>query len=137
MDIGGITAVIVAATGLIGAITAYLLGKRGQRNDERQQSAKTRLEERIASFDEMESLNDRLAVENTRLRELLAEAEARGDLRLARQARQCSERLEEIMTSLSALSTVVMSEVLKASTDEAIERARQHIADHPDVGDES
>ena len=51
MDVGEVTALIVAATGVLGAATAYTLGKRGQRNDEKQQVAANKLQERIAAFD--------------------------------------------------------------------------------------
>lgn len=134
MDVGTITALIIAGTGLLGTVTAWLLGKRGQHNDEKQQEAKLKLEKRIAAFDELESLNDRLAQENTRLRELLTEAEATGDLRLARQARRCRAALDETTAALTALQAVVLSEVSRASAHHTVERAQQHVADdHPDL----
>jgi hypothetical protein len=137
MDVGTLTALIVAATGLIGATSAYLLGKRGQQADKNQQDAKHRLEKRIAAFDELESLNDRLEKENTRLRELLVEAEATGDLRLSRQARRCRERLDETTAALAVLQSVVLAEVSRVAAADAVQRAADHIADdHPDLDDE-
>ena len=134
MDVGTITAIIIAITGLLGWFTSYVLGKRGQRNDEKQQDAKTRLEERIAAFDELESLNDRLTTENARLRTLLTETEATGDLRLARQARRCREQLDEVTAALSTLKAVVHDEITRAASDDAIARTSRHVDDdHPDL----
>jgi len=134
LDLGDVTAIVVAATGLVGGVTSYKLGKRGQRNDETQQAAATRLQERIAAFDEMESLNDRLEKENLRLRALVDEAEARGDLRLAAQGRRCRERLDDLTTAMSTLQSVVLAEMAQKSAGEAVDRAREHITtDHPDA----
>lgn len=140
MDLGQVTSVVVAVTGLVGAGTAYRLGKRGQRNDEQQQSAKAKLEERIAAFDELESINDRLEKENARLRgesealrSLIGEAETRGDLRLAQQAARCRDRLDDLIKTVSILQGVVVSEMAKSEAGQAIEDAMRHVAaDHPD-----
>ena len=136
MDGGTVASIVVAGAGLISAVSAYALGKRGQRNDEKQQSAKTKLEERIAAFDELESLNDRLEKENSRLRDVLAQTEATGDIRLARQARRCREKLDECVAALSALQSVVLAEVARVAAGDAIEDAVRHVAeDHPGTDD--
>jgi len=126
------TALIIAVSGVLGSYAAWRLGQRGQKNDEKQQAAATNLQERIAAFDELESLNDRLTAENQRFRELVNEAEARGDMRLAAQGRRCRERLEEMTTAISTLQSVVLSEVARASAQDASEKARDHLrVDHP------
>lgn len=133
MSVEQLTALIIALSGIGGTYVAWRLGQRGQRNDEKQQAAATNLQERIAAFDELESLNDRLTTENKRLRELVDEAEARGDMRLAAQGRRCRERIEEMTTAISTLQSVVLSEVARASAEDAVERARDHTrTDHPD-----
>ena len=78
MDVGTVTALVVAGTGAVGAYTSYRLGKRGQENDKKQQAAAQTLQERIAAFDELESLNDRLEAENKRLREATCGSRLRG-----------------------------------------------------------
>lgn len=140
MDVSDITAAVIAASGVLGIYTSYRLGKRGQRNDETQQTAAQRLQERIAAFDELESLNERLGVENTRLatenvglRNLIAEAEAAGNIRLARQAARCRDQITETVAALTALQSVVVAEVAKAAADMAITRADRHLGEeHPD-----
>lgn len=133
MNLSEVTALVIAASGVIGTYTAYRLGQRGQHNDERQQTAATKLQERISAFDELESLNDRLSKETDRLRVLLTEAEARGDLRLSQQTGRCRERIEELTTAVATLQSVVLSEVAKASAEEAVERAEAHVkTDHPE-----
>lgn len=132
MTVEQLTALIIALSGVLGTYVAWRLGQRGQKNDEKQQAAATSLQERIAAFDELESLNDRLTTENKRLRELVDEAEARGDLRLAAQGRRCRERIEEMTSAIATLQSVVLSEVARESAKDATERARDHIAeDHP------
>lgn len=128
-----ITSFIIALSGILGSWGAWRLSQRGQRNDEKQQAAATNLQERIAAFDELESLNDRLTTENKRLRELATEAETRGDLRLAQQAGRCRDRLAEMTTALATLQSVVLSEVARESAKDAADRGAQHIAtDHPE-----
>lgn len=132
MSVEQLTALIIAASGVLGTYVAWRLGQRGQHNDEKQQAAATSLQERIAAFDELESLNDRLTTENKRLRELVDEAEARGDMRLAAQGRRCRERIEEMTTAIATLQSVVLSEVATASAQHAIDRGTEHIAtEHP------
>jgi uncharacterized phage infection (PIP) family protein YhgE len=128
-----LTALIIALSGILGTYVAWRLGQRGQRNDEKQQAAATNLQERIAAFDELESLNDRLNAENKHLRELVGEAESRGDLRLAAQGRRCRERIDEMTTAISTLQSVVLSEVARVSSSEASQRAHEHVeTDHPE-----
>lgn len=137
MQIGDATALLIAASGVAGTYTAYRLSKRGQRNDEKQQAAATKLQDRITAFDELESLNDRLSTENARLRDLYAEAETRGDVRLATQARRCRAALDETTAALTALQSVVLAEVSKIAAQDAIEHAQRHVStDHPDVGED-
>lgn len=134
MSVGELTGLIVAGTGLLGLFLAHYLGLIGQRKDAQQQTAATKLQERIASFDELESLNTHLREEINRLRDLLNEAETRGDVRLAAQARRCSARLEETFTALATLQSVVLSEIARADTNDVIAEGRRHIADeHPDL----
>ena len=141
MKIADITALIIALSGIIGSLVAWQLGKRGQKNDEDQQAAANRLQKRIAAFDELESLNDRLTTENARLRdenkelrELEHEAETRGDIRLAAQARRCRQRIDETVAALVTLQAVVVSEVARSSAQHDIDLAAQHVVDeHPDV----
>lgn len=137
MSVGEATGLIVAVTGVLGLILAHRLGLLGQRKDAQAQAAATRLQERVAAFDELESLNDRLGTENARLRELLVEAEATGNLRLARQAQRCRAALDETTAALASLQAVVLAEVSQATASHSINRAQQHIADdHPDLDDD-
>ena len=148
MSVGEVTGLIVAITGLLGIVLAHRLGLRGQRKESQAQIALGRLQERKDAFDELESLNDRLMAENKhlretkaeddqRLRELLAEMEATGNLRLARQARRCREQLDEAIAAIAALQAVVLAEITKASADVALDRARDHLStDHPDTADD-
>lgn len=139
MNIGELTALIIAITGCAGLYLSHRLGILGQKKDAQQQAAATKLQERIAAFDELESINDRLTkalesadTENRRLRELVTEAEVRGDLRLAAQGRRCGQRLEEMSAALVTLQSVVLSEVAKASARHEVDLASQHVAtDHP------
>lgn len=139
-DSGSLPSIIVAVTGLIGAATAYLLGKRGQRNDEVQQHAKAKLEQRVAAFDELESINDRLEAENARLvreverlRDLIGEAEDTGNIRLAQQAARCRSRLDDLIATIAMLQGVVVSEMARTQAGGAIEDAVRHVsADHPE-----
>lgn len=134
MNVGDITAGVIAVSGVVGTFTAYHLSKRGQRNDERQQAAATKLQERITSFDELESLNDRLTTENARLRDLYAEAETRGDVRLASQAQRCRAALEQSMEAMASLQSVVLSEIAKASADDVRTQVSRHLEqDHPET----
>lgn len=134
MTTGELTGLIVALTGLIGLFLAHRLGILGQKKDAQQQTAATKLQERIASFDELESLNSHLREEINRLRDLLNEAETRGDVRLAAQARRCSARLEETFTALATLQSVVLSEIARADAHDAIAEGRRHVdEDHPDL----
>lgn len=132
MSVEQLTALIIALSGVLGTYVAWRLGQRGQHNDEKQQAAATNLQERVAAFDELESLNDRLTTENSRLRELVSEAESRGDIRLAAQGRRCRERIEEMTTAIATLQSVVLSEVARESARDATDRARDHLrSDHP------
>lgn len=134
MSVGDLTALIVAATGILGLLLAHRLGILGQKKDAQQQTAATKLQERIASFDELESLNTHLRDEINRLRDLLSEAETRGDVRLAAQARRCSARLEETFTALATLQSVVLSEIARSEAHDSIAEGRRHVAeDHPDL----
>lgn len=141
MSVGELTALIIAITGVVALILSHRLGILGQKKDVQQQAAATKLQERIAAFDEMESINDRLTtaltnadVENTRLRALIDEAETRGDLRLAAQGRRCAHRLSEMSAALVTLQTVVLSEVARSSAQNTADLASQHIVeDHPDL----
>lgn len=132
MSVEQLTALIIALSGVLGTYVAWRLGQRGQHNDEKQQAAATNLQERVAAFDELESLNDRLTSENGRLRELVSEAESRGDIRLAAQGRRCRERIEEMTTAIATLQSVVLSEVARESARDATDSAREHLrSDHP------
>lgn len=134
MNLGELTGLLVAITGVLGLFLAHRLGILGQKKDAQQQAAATKLQERIASFDELESLNSHLHAEISRLRDLLNEAETRGDVRLAAQARRCSARLEETFTALATLQSVVLSEMAHAAAEDSIHTGRKHIAtDHPDA----
>ena len=143
MDAGDITAVVIAATGLAGVWLSHRLGLLGQRKDAEQQKAAHRLAERVEYFDELESINDRLTAENTRLRAeveslrtLISEAEARGDIRLAQQATRCRERLDDLIATVSTLQGVVVAEMAKTQAGDAIEKAMRHVAaDHPEDED--
>ena len=53
MSVPEITGLLIAVTGLLGAFVSYRLGQRGQHVDEKQQAAATKLQERIAAFDEL------------------------------------------------------------------------------------
>ena len=133
MTVGEVAAAIVACTGAAGLYLSHRLGLIGQKNDEQQQAAANRIQERITAFDELESLNDRLKVENDRLRDLLGEAETRGDVRVAVQARRCRAALEETTAALTSLQSVVVSEVARMTARDAKEQATKHLSnDHPD-----
>lgn len=140
MDVGDATAAVIALATAGATYSAWRLGQRGQKQDEKQQTAATRLQERIAAFDELESINDRLGAENARLtgevdrlRGLIAEAEATGNMRLAQQAHRCRERLDELVASMASLQAVVVSEVARTAAQDAGDRAAEHVrVDHPD-----
>ena len=140
MDVSDLTSFIIAGAGILGTYVSWRLGQRGQKNDERQQSAATSLQKRITAFDELESLNDRLSAEivrlNTevaRLQGLIAEAETRGDIRLAKQASRCRERLEDMSATMVVMQSVVLSEVTRTAAQNQLDLTAQHIADeHPD-----
>lgn len=137
MDISDATALVIATSALVGTYTAHLLGKRGQKHDEKQQVAASKLQTRISAFDELESLNDRLTTENARLRDLYAEAETRGDVRYVAQARRCRVALEQSIEALASLQQVVLDEIATASALDAQERIARHLTqDHP-VDEES
>lgn len=138
-DLGNLTGLIVAASGVLGIVLAHRLGLLGQRKDAEQQAAANKIAERIAAFDELESINDRLEKENDRLqgdiaqlRALAQEAETRGDLRLARQASVCRDRLTEVTAALASLQSVVVSDIARQSAQHAIDLADSHLATHPD-----
>lgn len=134
MDVSDVTALIIGVSGVVGTVTAYLLSKRGQRNDEKQQEAASKIQRRVTAFDELESLNDRLSKENERLRDLYSEAETRGDVRLAQQARRCRAALDDAVAGLTTLQAVVLSEIATVSAGDAITRAEKHMADdHPEL----
>lgn len=134
MSVGEATGLIVAVTGLAGLVLAHRLGLLGQKRDAQQQAAATKLQERIAAFDELESLNDRLEKENERLRVLINEADARGDVRLARQGERCRTTLSHMTAAIATLRSLVTAEVVaEVEAGEAVDRARRHVeADHPD-----
>lgn len=139
MSLGELSTLIVAITGVIGIVLAHRLGLIGQRKDTEQQQAANKIAERIASFDELESLNDRLEKENARLqaevvqlRALALEAESRGDLRLARQAGICRERLTEMSAVLTTMQAVVVSEIASASAQHELDLTSAHLETHPD-----
>lgn len=143
VDLGQIASIILALVAVVGAITSWLLGRRGQANAEREQAAKNRIEERVVAYNELESINDRLTKdverltkENDRLRGLADEALAAGDARLSRQAHRCREQLEQLIATVSLLQGVVVQEMARGQAGDAIEAAVRHVAaDHP--GEES
>lgn len=138
--LGQVASLILALVAVGGAVTSWRLGKRGQTTAEVEQAAKRRLDERIASFDELESINDRLEKEvarltgeNSRLRDLANDADAAGNARLARQAHRCREQLEQMMATVALLQGVVLDEMTRAQAGDAIESTVRHVAkDHPE-----
>lgn len=134
MSVGEATGLIVATTGLVGLILAHRLGLLGQKKDAQQQAAATKLQKRITAFDELESLNDRLEKENERLRVLIDEADARGDVRLARQGERCRTTLAHLTAAIATLQSLVTAEIVaEVHAGEVIDQARRHIElDHPE-----
>ena len=48
------------------------------------------------------------------------------------QARRCRQTLDEMVAAMTALQSVVLSEVAHAAADDATDRARRHVEqDHP------
>lgn len=136
MDWDGVSTFILALVGVGGLVSGWFLNRRGQRTQEYQADAAAKLSERAQAFDEVERLNDDLREENERLRKVIAETEATGERRLGAQAQRCRNRLDDMTAALAALRSVVLSEVVQASADDALEAAVDHVAtDHPDTND--
>ena len=140
LTLAGVAQLVLAAVAVAGAVTSWVLGKRGARTAETEQAAKQQLEEHMEAFHQVESLNDRLSKELDRttrdVDRLRADLETMQDVagqRLAEQGRRCRARLDDLTATLSALQGVVLSEIAKASAGDAIEGAMRHVAtDHPE-----
>lgn len=136
MDWDGISGLILALVGVGGLVSGWFLNRRGQRTQEYQADAAAKIAERTQAFAEVEALNDDLKEENDRLRRVITEAEVTGERRLSAQAQRCRNRLDDMTAALAALRSVVLSEVVQASADDALEAAVEHVAtDHPEADD--
>ena len=131
MDLQSVSSLILALVGVGGLGTSFVLNKRGAAAQEKQQEKANRLAERVQSFDELESLNDRLGADIERLRAQLREVEEASDRRQRAQAQRCRTQLEDMVTTINALRGVILSEVMKASAVEATAHVAEHLAlDH-------
>lgn len=127
MDFQGVASLILAFVAVAGAVTSYLLSKRGQKKDELHQEAANRLAERIQTLEEMKTIIGHLREEVSDLRNEIDRIEALGERRLTTQKERCRSRLDALSATLTALNGVVLSEVARASTVEAVEGAQQHV----------
>lgn len=127
MDFQGIASLILALVGAAGLVTSYLLSKRGQKKDEKQQDAANRLAERMQAFDEMKELLDRHNSELTRMREENERLETKGNDRLERQKSRCRSVIEEMTSTVTALQGVVVSEVAREAAQTTADAAQRHL----------
>lgn len=139
MDFQGLSALILSLVGVGGLVSSWVLNKRGTRNQETQQVVANRLSERAQTFDEMESLNERLTADNARkdaeidrLHRQGNERDQISEKRLRWQADRCRTQLEGSATVIQLLQGIVLSENAKQDATEALEDVRDHIEhDHP------
>jgi ABC-type multidrug transport system fused ATPase/permease subunit len=124
-DYNGLSALILAAVGVFGAITAWLLNRRGQEQQAIQQEAANDLAERAQGFTEMKSIVAELRTELTRI----AEAKER---ELASQARRCHSAFDHFILAFTTLQGQVVAETAKRAADAELLAIEQHNAeDHP------
>lgn len=126
IDLPGWSQLILALCGVMGAIGAQRLNRRGQVTQARQQNAANELALRAQGFDEMEALVDRLTAE-------LARVEARAERQAEVQARRCRIALEHYALAFTTLQSQVVSETARQLATVARLEAEAHLAgDHPD-----
>lgn len=124
-DYSGLSAMILALVGVFGAITAWLLNRRGQEQQAIQQEAANDLAERAQGFTEMKAIVAELRSE------LLRIAESR-DRELSAQARRCRATLDHFILAFTTLQGQVVAETAKRAAEAALLDVEQHQAeDHP------
>lgn len=127
MTVAELSGLILALVAVAGSITGYVLSKRGQNKEERQQAAANELATRAQGFTEMEGIVTRLREEVTDLREENDRIEARGDKRLTDQKARCSAVIESLSTAVTTLQGVVVSEVAREAAQITTDAAVRHV----------
>lgn len=133
MNVQAVTSVLLAGSTVTGLITSYALGKRGQNEQSRQQTAANRLAERAQAFDEMKAIVDEVKDQNARLFERIDRINAASDSDLKRQAERCRTTIDHLSTAMATLQGIVVSEIATAAGSHAVQEAQRHVADdHPE-----
>jgi hypothetical protein len=124
-DLPGWSTFLLAAAGVIGAVSAVFLNRRGQAQQAIQQEAANDLATRAQGFDEMQVIVKELRLEIKRLSESK-------DQELAAQARRCHSALDHFVIAFTTLQGQVFGESAKRAGDAALAEVEQHNAlDHP------
>lgn len=127
IDAGVATNLILGLIGSALTFLAYRLNRRGQAEENRQRTIARKMDQKAQAFEQLESLNLRLAEENARLRTELGRQEQAEDKAVHRQANLCRAQLEAVLGAMATLQNVVVSEVATVSAQRSIETALEHI----------
>ena len=125
VDWQGWSAWILAISGLIGAVSAVFLNRRGQDQQTIQTKAANDLAERAQGFDEMKEIVGSLRAEISRI-------EQGRDRDQAAQARRCRSTLDHFVLAFTTLQGQVVSEAAKQAAEAAHVDVEMHLSeDHP------
>lgn len=132
MSVDDLSALILAVVGFLGWGSSVWLQRRGRDDAAKQQKAATDLAERAQAFEEVREFADRAVEEAERLRKALEQQEVAATRRLTWQGERCRNRLDELVSTVTALQGVVVSEMARASAHAAVKNAHEHVElDHP------
>ena len=121
-DWSGWSAFILALCGLIGAVSAVFLNRRGQTQQAIQQEAANDLTERAQGFDEMKAIVAELPAEIVRI------SDSR-DREFASQARRCHAVLDSFVVAFTALQEQVVAETSRRAAVLALKDVADHNAE--------
>lgn len=126
LDVGQVSALILALTGAASAYGAHRLNQRGKLEQAVQQTAANKLADRAQGFEEMETVVEWQAKEITRL-------EARAERESLAQARRCRTALDHFTQSYITLMGQVANEGAKRNAERGLMESEVHLAeDHPE-----
>lgn len=129
MNLQGVTGLILAGSTGLGVVTSFALGKRGQKEQARQQLVANDLGQRAQAFDEMKVLVDEIKAENARLRQENHRLEESSDRDLRRQGERCRVALDHVAAAVVTLQGLVVSEIARAASVTALADADTHLRD--------
>lgn len=132
-DSSGWSTLLLAVAGLITAVSAIFLNRRGQNQQSIQQAAANDLARRAQGFDEMERLADARQEEVDRVNTARDRERNDYDRDLASVARRCRSSLDLLTVAFANLQGQVVSEQAKSAAVAALAEVERHKAtEHPE-----